>query len=102
MATMEIVQKRIKDGSCPEPNSGCWLWMRCVDDGGYGKIGGELAHRISWTAFIGPIPDDLCVLHHCDTPCCVRPDHLFLGDRKINAEDRETKGRNGDHRAEKN
>jgi hypothetical protein len=33
------------------------------------------------------------VLHRCDTPACVNPDHLFLGTAKDNALDREAKGR---------
>jgi ribosome-binding protein aMBF1 (putative translation factor) len=39
------------------------------------------------------VPKGGWVLHHCDIPPCVNPIHLFLGDAKINAEDRERKGR---------
>lgn len=106
---LTTLQQRIVDGSCPEPNSGCSLWMGTVDKDGYGKIGvgsgsGYLqrAHRVSYEAFIGPIPPGRWVLHHCDTPCCVNPRHLFLGNAKINAEDRARKGRNCDQRGEKN
>jgi hypothetical protein len=38
-----------------------------------------LAHRAAWEVTFGPIPDGLFVCHSCDTPACVRPDHLFLG-----------------------
>lgn len=51
------------------------------------------AHRVSYELFVGPIPAGMHVLHHCDNPPCVRPSHLFLGDAKVNAQDRAAKGR---------
>lgn len=52
-----------------------------------------LAHRISWTLHRGRIPVGLMVLHHCDTPACINPDHLFLGDALANVRDMDRKGR---------
>ena len=83
--------------SIPEPNTGCWLWMGPPDNGGYGSIrfGGKLmkSHRASWTAFRGEIPTGMCVLHQCDNPSCINPEHLFLGTRADNIQDMIQKGR---------
>ncbi len=84
----------------PEPMSGCWLWMGYRHYKGYGEFRfdgrQEKAHRVAWLLFRGPIPGDLHVLHVCDTPPCVRPDHLYLGTELDNARDREARGRGHD------
>jgi len=48
---------------------------------------------IDGESYIGEIPDGLDVLHHCDNPACVRPDHLFLGTKSDNITDSVRKGR---------
>lgn len=74
----------------PEPYSGCWLWTAGINSKGYGHIGThkgrkiELAHRIAWNLYRGEIPVGVCVLHKCDTPLCVNPDHLYLGSLRDN------------------
>ena len=80
---------------------GCWLWRASVDRWGYGQIGSSgkprtmlKAHRVSWEFAYGAIPDGLSVLHRCDTPACVRPEHLFLGTQQDNVADMNAKGRN--------
>ena len=78
---------------------GCWVWTRSCFSNGYGQFRvamGESprrAHRVSWEIHSGGIPDGLLVLHTCDNPPCVRPDHLFLGDDAANAADKVSKGR---------
>lgn len=86
------------------PN-GCWLWTgalmsRKVARMNYGIIRNEIsknegAHRVSWRLHKGEIGPGLCVLHKCDNPQCVNPDHLFLGSHQDNARDRSQKGRGG-------
>jgi len=76
----------------------CWSWLRACRPDGYGiaSVGtnkSKPAHRVSWQLSYGPIPSGLCVLHSCDNPRCVRPDHLFLGTKADNNKDRDNKGR---------
>jgi hypothetical protein len=51
------------------------------------------AHRASWLVHKGEIPEGLWVLHHCNNPLCIRPEHLFLGTPKENSKDMLDKGR---------
>lgn len=83
----------------------CWLWLGAKSKKGYGSfiLDGRRnvegarkpigTHRISWMFASGSIPDGLHVLHHCDTPACVNPLHLFLGTNLDNTKDKMAKGR---------
>jgi hypothetical protein len=75
----------------------CWLWIGNLSPGGYGMFFMEgknrIASRVSYSLYVGPIRDSLLVLHKCDNPQCVRPDHLFLGTNSDNMRDMIRKGR---------
>ena len=104
-----------KDGPIPEhrPDLGpCWVWTAGVTSGGYGRFwdgarypgGGAiitLAHRWAYERWVAPLPArqvgpgarGICVLHECDTPACVNPQHLSVGTQRDNVADCITKGR---------
>jgi hypothetical protein len=74
------------------PECGCWIWLAATYPEGYGMIRNSnqvpsRAHRVSWEIYKGEIPENMCVLHRCDTPLCVNPHHLFLGVAKDNVQD---------------
>jgi len=83
----------IEKMALPEPNTGCWLWERCVLTNGYCLISGRLAHRVSYEAFYSAIPSGMFVCHRCDTRACVNPDHLYLGTHADNMRDMKVRGR---------
>jgi len=79
----------------------CWHWTGQILSNGYGRIsvgarnlGNELAHRVSWRlANKQEIPEKMVVMHKCDNPKCVNPNHLNIGTHKQNTQDMITKGR---------
>lgn len=75
---------------------GCWMWTGGIVHGyGCWEVDGrrERAHRWAWELFVGPIPEGMHVLHRCDNPPCVNPNHLFLGTQTDNVQDMDAKGR---------
>jgi len=78
--------------------SGCWEWTGGLNPDGYGymRVDGKMVgvHRLSYSMYNSEgIPSGLCVMHKCDNPSCVNPDHLSLGTHKDNMDDRGAKGR---------
>ncbi len=88
----------------PDNPSDCWIWVGTRDKYGYGQIsvGSEAdnsqrkmkAHRFSFLLHYGePSPKKPHVLHHCDNPPCMNPQHLFAGTNSDNQWDKVKKGR---------
>lgn len=75
----------------------CWEWSGGRTRAGYGQFYfrgyRDYAHRISYQIYVGIIPERKGILHKCDNPCCVNPNHLFPGTQKDNGQDMVSKGR---------
>jgi len=89
----------IEENSIPVTETGCWLWDKYCDKGGYGQAHVNnypvRAHRLSYELYRGKIPYGKLVCHTCDVPSCVNPDHLFVGTSLDNVQDMTSKGRRG-------
>lgn len=73
----------------------CWTWQGERRQRGYGAfytmrngVKFVAAHRYAFELCYGPIPNGLLILHRCDNPPCVRPDHLYAGTQADNMRDR--------------
>lgn len=97
MITIERMKSRVK----VDLQTGCWNWTGYRDPKGYGQIdrryipglGWLLAHRVMYELSIGPIPPRMLVLHKCDNPSCINPEHLATGTPKDNSRDMVVRGR---------
>lgn len=76
------VRRFVASGSVPAhaPDLGeCHVWTGAKVDG-YGRVHVdgqvERAHRASYRAFVGPIPDGMHIDHLCRNRACIRPSHL--------------------------
>lgn len=97
------IKKAFESKISPEPTSSIWLWTRNIFSlrNGYGafthrpsNIKMQRAYRMSWKIYRNSnISIEDHILHKCDNPLCVNPDHLFVGDQATNMEDKSYKGR---------
>lgn len=71
----------------------CWLWNKPSVNKGYPVVRDyegthRQASRVIWEVVHKEKPPrNLMVCHHCDTPLCLNPKHLYLGTPKQNAAD---------------
>lgn len=68
--------------------NGCWLWSGCKSRGGYGHVHFNKktwrANRLAWFLTHGEIPSRMVVMHLCNNPSCINPDHLKIGTQSEN------------------
>ena len=97
---MASIQERFAKKVERIPFTDCHIWAGAITAFGYGKLskdcGWTQAHKFAFEQANGPIPTGMSVLHTCDVPSCVNPQHLYLGTYKDNARDRESRNR-GNH-----
>ena len=83
-------EKRFWNKVIKDDVTDCWNWQANKVNG-YGRIKYRekmtLAHRLSWRMARGNIPDNMNILHSCDNPSCVNPDHLYIGTHTDNMQD---------------
>lgn len=96
----ETLNQRFADKCGPKDSNGCIPWKGQKTAKGYGivRIGGvnsfrTTAHRVAWVLVHGDLKPGLCVLHKCDNPECVNPEHLFVGSQQDNVTDMVSKKR---------
>lgn len=81
--TWDQVRARIASSVAIE-RDGCWNWQKAIRNDGYGRALGEMAHRLSYLAHVGPIGKGLDLDHLCRNRSCVNPAHLEPVTRKEN------------------
>ena len=81
--------------------NGCLVWQGACNGDGYGEaqVCGKVwrVHRAVYNFLVEEIPVGIQVLHTCDNPPCINPDHLFLGTESDNMKDMTSKGRGKHH-----
>lgn len=94
---MQISKKHLTNYITRKSNN-CWFWQRSKSKQGYGNYcsNGKVyrAHRVSAHLFLKmPLESKKLVLHKCDNPPCVNPEHLFIGTQKDNMIDASKKNK---------
>lgn len=99
---------RIRERVAFAPN-GCWIWQGASNSKGYPcvRVGGRAGrtvsvHRLVLELTAGPLASGMMACHHCDTPACVSPSHLYAGTAKDNARDAKLRGRTNNVLAARN
>ena len=98
--THASIEKRFWRFVDKKSESECWNWLGSLR-AGYGRIslgakkdGSTSSHRFSWELHNKQsIPNGMVVMHSCDNPKCVNPNHLNIGTHKDNTQDMIAKGR---------
>jgi hypothetical protein len=79
---------------------------KCIDHGyarAYAQKQGRYVHRLAYADYHGLAIGDLMgkvVMHLCDNPRCINPQHLKLGSQAENLADMRSKGRSNNQHGE--
>jgi len=98
-AYRDAVARFIEKIAFPPQPDGCWTWVAGLGSTGYGQFRvnesrkAEKAHRYAYELWVGPLTQGIQVMHACDNPPCVNPDHLLGGTHQLNMTDMGQKGR---------
>jgi hypothetical protein len=64
----------------PDLDTPCWIWTRFINHDGYGVVWWRTTlyqlKRVSYTNFVGPIPEGMEIDHLCKVRACGQPAHL--------------------------
>lgn len=105
---IERLREDVRRAQGSRSSEACWPWPKSLDEYGYGKCymgdrGGKMiASRAVYEHFVGPLIKTLVVMHTCDNPRCVNPEHLMLGSVADNNRDAHRKGRQPSRRGGRN
>lgn len=88
---------RFKSKVLQVPMCDCWIWTGAISSRGYGTFWKDSknkgAHVASYEFYKNTVPVGKVIRHTCDTPHCVNPDHLLIGDMQDNMSDMKKRGR---------
>lgn len=81
--------------------NGCWVWLGGKTRYGQGNfwtngtnvLASRFSYELHHNVKLKPEIWGELVLHSCDNPACVNPDHLRIGTQNENIKDRDIKGR---------
>jgi hypothetical protein len=89
--TCDLIKNKFYTKIRIKSSTECWEWIGGKSADGYGifyhRGEREYAHRLSFALYKTPIPKKILIRHTCDNPSCVNPDHLLLGNQRLNARD---------------
>ena|ERR1700678_2184668 len=95
MRKMQNILQRF-EAKVTKTAEGCWYFTGCPSMAypWFWLNGRNVhAHKVAYTLYIGEVPPGLNVLHTCDIPHCVNPDHLRVGTQAENIQECVNKGR---------
>lgn len=101
------LQCRIIDKTIIDVATGCHFWQGPLDSKGYGQltINGRMCLVHRWIFYASQSKEykrHVVIMHSCNNPKCVNPQHLFEGSQKENIQYAAACGRMGRARGENN